>query len=540
MADDQIQYLRDQYEDLNRQWDQTQVAREAEHRRRLAEMDKNAEGDVRPIFGAGIAALRNQNPVEAYQVYRQIPINRQIARGTMIDDYNSDKAKQLSDLREKVMSRMNAATAAAAKAAGEGTPFETKVFGNHLSVTDRRNGVTTMVASDQVPLYKDLLKTHFAALMSEGGKTHGEMQIEAQQRALHDINFGNTNLQRMPNRPTEGLHSTPPTSPMVGQPLPIEPISTAPQSARVVVDPKNPLTPEQLIAIEKDAKEKGLVTQPPVIAPKGFKTPSNAEILAPSPTGVSTTPLAPAPAIKGTYIPTPQERKFKETNATNWANEVPKLTESIKANQAKLGSYDKMEGMLLSGNTPSGPLNPYLTEIGAFASTYDPNGTLAEKYGNNAPAYFGELMNLVRSDIKALGAGTAVSNLDLIVSQMAAGDLRNSPQGNLRLIGLQKYVAAEKAEHDKKYLDYINANGNGTGFLTGAKIPSSYALRPKLNSKGLKSYVLETRAQYEQRHKNKFGNLPNYKPPSEKQWLDYSKKSVSDMFNSDYDPKKVK
>jgi hypothetical protein len=101
-------------------------------------------------------------------------------------------------------------------------------------------------------------------------------------------------------------------------------------------------------------------------------------------------------------------------------------------------------------------------------------------------------------------------------------------------------VAAEKAEHDKKYLDYINANGNGTGFLTGAKIPPSYALRPKLNSKGLKSYVLETRAQYEQRHKNKFGNLPNYKPPSEKQWLDYSKKSVSDMFNSDYDPKKVK
>lgn len=233
-------------------------------------------------------------------------------------------------------------------------------------------------------------------------------------------------------------------------------------------------------------------------------------------------------------VDTPAQKEFKTTGATNWQNKIKELEEQTIANDKKVGHFDRLESMLMSGNTPSGPLNPYLEVIGSFASTYDPKGTLAQKYGNNAPAYFGELMNLVRADIKALGAGTAVSNLDLIVSQMAAGDLRNSPQGNLRLIGLQKYAAMEKAAHDRKYAKHIQDKQEGTSFFTSEKLPPEYALRRKPNAKGLEQYVVIPRSQYEKEFeaaaiKNGWKN----KKPSQSQWEDYSKKSVEMMFSGE-------
>jgi hypothetical protein len=111
---------------------------------------------------------------------------------------------------------------------------------------------------------------------------------------------------------------------------------------------------------------------------------------------------------------------------------------------------------------------------------------------------------------------------------MAAGDLRNSPQGNLRLTGLQKYVTAEKAAHDKQYMQYISKNQDGTGFLTGEKIAPAYALRRKPNSKGLESYELYTRDQYEKDFAKKFK-----KKPSVEQWKDYSKRSIELMFSGE-------
>lgn len=290
----------------------------------------------------------------------------------------------------------------------------------------------------------------------------------------------------------------------------VSPGSVKPGTTVNLGDPAIPgsgnFTPEQLAAIKADvAKDKTLLPHGSIVQP------------------ASPSVNASAPMFK-----TPEQLKFEETGGKNWADEIPKLAESIKANEAKVRHFAPMESMLLSGNLPSGPLHEYLKVVGDFASTYDPQGTLAKRYGNDTPAYFGELMNLVRSDIKALGAGTAVSNLDLIVSQMAAGDLRNSPQGNLKLIGLQKYAAMEKAAYDKKYMKTIQDTGRGTDFVTGKKQSPEYAIRRKPNAKGLEAYVVIPRSQYEKEFEAKFK-----KKPSQSQWEDYSKNSIGMMFSGE-------
>jgi hypothetical protein len=70
--------------------------------------------------------------------------------------------------------------------------------------------------------------------------------------------------------------------------------------------------------------------------------------------------------------------------------------------------------------------------------------------------YYANLMNLVRDKIKALGAGTAVSNLDLIVTQKSVGDLRNTADGNKKLLAvmeLQNATMMSKLNNKLGYFD---------------------------------------------------------------------------------------
>jgi hypothetical protein len=106
---------------------------------------------------------------------------------------------------------------------------------------------------------------------------------------------------------------------------------------------------------------------------------------------------------------------------------------------------------------------------------------LAQAAGNDA-AYFGRMMDLVRDKIKALGAGTAVSNLDLIITQKSVGDLRNTGQGNLKIIGLMKLYNDTAAALSRDKVAYYDTNGGFKGYEASAE--PKFGLISKVNPQG--------------------------------------------------------
>jgi virulence-associated protein VapD len=504
VADDQIQYLRDQYEDLNRQWDQTQVSREAEHRRRLAEMDKNAEGDVRPIFGAGIAALRNQNPVEAYQVYRQIPINRQIARGTMIDNYNSDKAQQLADLREKVMSRMNTATAAKdAATAAQSNPYHFMPMQGSVYVGNKGTGQMAVIASDKVNEWNQLFKTFYKTYEGQGGLTVNEASrraFEATAERMGTITQSAQNFGGVANALAgDPVPSAPVVAPSIGgvppdSVAPVEPtrLSDSHEAVKELVNVEKELAAfkkrnhqpgikamEEQAAILRAIIENKGPTSPPAYAgtdrmnasldkmAKGTGIPdaigeTPGSILAPTPTGV-TTPRAVVAQVTGdTFIPTPAQSGMRETRFKQYADENAADTAAISALRNQAPSINVMKSVLSNPNFSimSGPLHEQLVSVAGFMNYIDPNSKIV-KVGDTVPVYFSNMMDLVRDKIKALGAGTAVSNLDLIVTQKSVGDLRNTPEGNKRLLAIMELQNATLNDRLQRKVGFYEGNKNG-------------------------------------------------------------------------------
>ena len=143
-------------------------------------------------------------------------------------------------------------------------------------------------------------------------------------------------------------------------------------------------------------------------------------------------------------------------------------------------SLNVMQGILNSGLNTSGEAHELVSKLGGYLNYIDPNGTLAKSSGNDK-VYFSNMMNLVRDKIAALGAGTAISNLDLIVTQKSVGDLRNTPEGNAKLAAIMELQNATMQTKLGGKLDYFDQNksydkyrgsGDPTHLVRASRLPS--------------------------------------------------------------------
>ena len=107
-------------------------------------------------------------------------------------------------------------------------------------------------------------------------------------------------------------------------------------------------------------------------------------------------------------------------------------------------------------------------------------------------------MNLVREKIKALGAGTAVSNLDLIVTQKSVGDLRNQPEGNKKLLAVMRLHNAMLEDRLRKKIAYFENNG-GNGYQGYEEYKKSFGNEPThmvRRNPNTHEYVIQSRDQW--------------------------------------------
>jgi hypothetical protein len=102
------------------------------------------------------------------------------------------------------------------------------------------------------------------------------------------------------------------------------------------------------------------------------------------------------------------------------------------------------------------------------------------------------MMDLVRDKIKALGSGTAVSNLDLTTTMESVGALTNSAEGKRRILRamLQDLQEAEQVARDK--IDYYNKNN----FSLKGFVPSNAYPQETTLSNGRKVTIKEFAKRY--------------------------------------------
>lgn len=228
---------------------------------------------------------------------------------------------------------------------------------------------------------------------------------------------------------------------------------------------------------------------------------------------------------------TPQQLAVQEATGKADVVENTARKESMAAWTLANQSLLPMEAILLSGKHTSGVMHETLNKVGGYLNYIDPKNSLAQAAGNDT-AYLNRLMGLVRVDIKALGAGTAVSNLDLIVSQKAAGDLRNVPQGNLKNIGLVKLYNATNSALAQKKIDHFDNTGATKGYVSSTE--PTHAIRPTRNAytggTNIFSYDVQDKNSWieEQKARNPGKTIPS--EVMNREWKRFADDSVKAMF----------
>lgn len=153
-------------------------------------------------------------------------------------------------------------------------------------------------------------------------------------------------------------------------------------------------------------------------------------------------------------------------------------------------SINRMEELTLS-NTSQGPLSDVISTTGGIVNYFDPSSELAELAGNDA-AYFSKLQNLVRDKIQALGAGTAISNLDMLVTQNSVGGLSKTKQGRLMILAALRADTEQSMMLQKAKIKYFEDNNYS---LKGAPFQDSPLVgvvkRPQIMPDGQTLYVYQ-------------------------------------------------
>lgn len=168
------------------------------------------------------------------------------------------------------------------------------------------------------------------------------------------------------------------------------------------------------------------------------------------------------PSVPGVITKTPEQKKLLETQFENYSKEYDSDRAAISALRNQAPSINVMKTVLSNPDVKyvSGPLHEELVAVAGFMNYIDPTSSIVN-VGDTIPAYFSNMMNLVRDKIKALGSGTAVSNLDLIITQKSVGDLRNTPEGNKKLLAIMELQNATLNDRLQKRVAYFEGNKDG-------------------------------------------------------------------------------
>jgi hypothetical protein len=232
-------------------------------------------------------------------------------------------------------------------------------------------------------------------------------------------------------------------------------------------------------------------------------------------------PKSPQPGLV-----TPAELEGEKQTAKNYADQHQADLASIAGIRNMGPALETMKAILSNPNLINvGPLHEQLTELGGFMAYIDPSSDLAKSV-NNTPAYFSNLMNLVRDKIAALGSGTAVSNLDLIVTQKSVGDLRNTPEGNRKLIAimeLQNATMLDRLNKKVKYYDSGRQGYKGWNEESSKLEPLTHAIR---RDNGTKEYRIQSKEDWisELRRLN-----PNWKGDVNAEWAKFANQSLATL-----------
>jgi len=473
------EYLRAQMDDLNAQYEAIRAQQASQLQSRIAGIDKLAESDVNPWLAGGIAGLYGQDPLAAFTRYQQLPAMRQARKAELLDEDVDAQAKALHEMRKAVMARMTARDAA-----GSDVPYESKVFGDNFIVTNRRTGVPFVMGIDQTQMYTSRVKQYIDELSKVGGMDFATMQSRAHELAQRDManaNLGYRDLGGMTPKMEAGI-----VQPGIVPPSPE--LSAVPESLE-----KPPIVPEATVSTsgyppnqedQDNARKYIPIIQAELKNAKGQRRTilqgeldrlqSMASGKMPNrmpttwsgnvPDGITPPteqPVSVASDKGSTYVPTPAEKQMEEQQFKDYAIENKADREMMSGIRNMGPSLEVMKAILSNPKLINvGPLHEQLTELGGFMNYIDPNSQLAQSVGNT-PAYFSNLMNLVRDKIKALGSGTAVSNLDLVVTQKSVGDLRNTPEGNKKLLAIIELQNATMMDRLQKKVGYFESGRQG-------------------------------------------------------------------------------
>lgn len=284
-----------------------------------------------------------------------------------------------------------------------------------------------------------------------------------------------------------------------------------PGSTVTIGDPNVPgsgnLTPEQLEIVKADvAKDKTVLPHGSIIQP------------------IEQTTTETTPTFK-----TPQRISNEKAMGEGEYKVYEDYKEKLNSLQNASQQISAMEGMLESDKLNSGLFHEELNKVGGFLNYIDPKNQLAQNAGNDS-AYYSKMMDLVRDKIKALGAGTAVSNLDLIVTQKSVGDLRNTPQGNLKIMALMKLANATMGTIMDEKVGYYDSKGNTFQGYKRDTTPT-HALKYRLLPTGNWAFDVEDKNSWIERARvANGGKLP---PDINARWKTYADNSVKNLADPD-------
>ena len=176
------------------------------------------------------------------------------------------------------------------------------------------------------------------------------------------------------------------------------------------------------------------------------------------------------------------DNKAEGAGLVKLAQEEAQLVSDLKKNAIGgtrlLGPLNRMEQLNATGNVAQGPLANFNQELGKFA-LYLGAGEDVKKRVAAGEQYFAAAADAVRDKIKALGAGTAVSNVDLLFTRQSVGDLTNTQQGRALIIKAMK-ADVQNIQNLSKAAD-THFRGQGKGSLSGFDPQQHVQILPELS-----------------------------------------------------------
>jgi hypothetical protein len=419
----------------------------------------NAAMDDALINPWGMNAAFNKGVKEQQQLLQ----NNRINAAQKVIDSTNDKSAKFYDLYSKVRS------------AQEKWMPKTSVVNGALVEYDPNTRATRVMYHNfrdsplYLKMYENFLKhaEHDRTVLPEGMSAEEYASIQADTEMKKSMKYNNTQIvgQQAPAQPTNmtSIMAPQPTAPVNPQ-LGTEPPASKPNYnfSMDISDPKQKdlfikgfgeyIAREENPELANQAKAWFAKTMDPENKNTIVQIPQQAQ-------------AAVAPMFANATQKTPQQLAMEKQQYENYAKEYDADRAAASGIRNMMPSMAAMEAILADPNMKmvTGPAHEKLVSLSGYMNYLDPEAKFVQA-GNSVPTYFANLMNLVRDKIKALGSGTAVSNLDLIVSQKSVGDLRNTPEGNRKLLAIMALQNATMGDLLGNKISYFEGN-NGKGYL---------------------------------------------------------------------------